>query len=155
MDKFDIKILEQLQKDASLSVSDISKQIGLSVTPCWRRINILEEKGVISKRVALLNRQKLNLNLTVIASVKTTHHDRDWLEKFVDIINNIPEIIEFYRMSGDIDYLLKVVVPSIDAYDVIYKRLIELDGLSDVSSSFAMEDLKYTTELPLRYTLKK
>ena len=153
MDKFDIKILKLLQENANISVNEISKLVGLSVTPCWRRINILEEKGVISKRVTLLDRYKLNLGLTVIVNIRTNRHDQEWFEEFSLLINEIPEVIEFYRMSGEIDYLLRVVVPSIDAYDAIYKKIIKINGLSDVSSSFAMEQIKSTTTLPLSYCL--
>ena len=151
MDKFDIKILELLQQDANISVAEISKRIGLSVTPCWRRINILEQNGVINKRVTLLSREKLNLGLTVIVNIRTTRHDQEWFEEFSVLINSIPEVIEFYRMSGETDYLLRVIVPNIKAYDEIYKKIIKIGGLLDVSSSFAMEEIKSTTTLPLSY----
>lgn len=151
MDKFDIKILQLLQENAQLSVAEISKAVGLSVTPCWRRINILEQNGVIDKRVTLLNREKVNLGLTVIVNIRTTRHDQEWFEEFSLLVKNIPEVIEFYRMSGETDYLLRVVVPSIQAYDEIYKKIFKIGGLSDVSSSFAMEEIKSTTTLPLNY----
>lgn len=134
-----------------MSVSEISSRVGLSTTPCWRRIQKLEEAGVIRKRVALLDGERLNVGVTVFVSIRTDRHDAEWLEQFAGAVHDFPEVVEFYRMSGDIDYLLRVVVPDIAAYDRFYKRLIERVTLSDVSSSFAMEQIKYTTALPLDY----
>ena len=134
-----------------MSVAEISSRVGLSTTPCWRRIQKLEEAGTIRKRVALLDGEKLNVGVTVFVSVRTDRHDADWLALFAGAVQEFPEVVEFYRMSGDIDYLLRVVVPDIAAYDRFYKRLIERVPLSDVSSSFAMEQIKYTTALPLDY----
>ena len=151
MDDFDKRILACLQKDASLSVMEIAERIGLSSTPCWRRIQNLEKMGVIEGRVALLDPTKLNVGVTVFVALKTNEHSQDWLEKFAGYVDTIDEVVEFYRMSGDIDYMLRVVVPDIAAYDKVYKRLIAIGGLSDVSSSFAMERIKYTTGLPLDY----
>ena len=151
MDDFDKRILACLQKDASLSVMEIAERIGLSSTPCWRRIQNLEKVGVIEGRVALLDPAKLNVGVTVFVALKTNEHSQDWLEKFAGYVDTIDEVVEFYRMSGDIDYMLRVVVPDIAAYDKVYKRLIAIGGLSDVSSSFAMERIKYTTGLPLDY----
>ena len=152
MDDIDRKILTCLQEDATLPVAEIAGRVGLSTTPCWRRIQKLEADGTIRKRVALLDGRRLNVGVTVFVSVKTAHHDIAWLEQFARAVEDIPEVVEFYRMSGDIDYLLRIVVPSIDAYDAVYKRLIERVSLSDVSSSFAMEQIKYTTALPLDYS---
>ena len=151
MDNFDKRILACLQKDASLSLSEIAERVGLSSTPCWRRIQNLEKVGVIEGRVALLDSMKLNVGVTVFVALKTNEHSQDWLEKFASYVDTIDEVVEFYRMSGDVDYMLRVVVPDIAAYDEVYKRLIAVGGLSDVSSSFAMERIKYTTELPLDY----
>ena len=151
MDDFDRKILAILQDDASGSNIEIAERIGLSPTPCWRRIRNLEEAGVIRKRVALLDRRKLNAGVTVFVSVRTNQHNQDWLERFARAVESIPEVVEFYRMAGDVDYLLRVVVPDIAAYDGVYKRLIEQIELYDVSSSFAMEEMKYTTAVPLAY----
>ena len=151
MDDFDKRILACLQKDASLPLSEIAERVGLSSTPCWRRIQNLEKMGVIEGRVALLDPTKLNVGVTVFVALKTNEHSQDWLEKFAGYVDTIDEVVEFYRMSGDIDYMLRVVVPDIAAYDKVYKRLIAIGGLSDVSSSFAMERIKYTTELPLDY----
>src|SRR5499425_3592544 len=151
MDEFDKKILTILQEDAARPVAEIAKQVGLSSTPCWRRIRLLEEAGVIRGRVALLDRDKLNLGVTVFVAVRTNQHNQDWLERFARAVEGIPEVVEFYRMAGDVDYLLRVVVPDIAAYDGVYKRLIERIDLFDVSSTFAMEQLKYTTAVPLNY----
>lgn len=151
MDAIDRKILTFLQEDATLSVGDIAERVGLSATPCWRRIRNLEDAGIIQNRVALLNPEKLNLGVTVFVGVKTSQHNYEWLEKFAKAVENIDEIVEFYRMSGETDYLLRVVVPDIAGYDAVYKRLIQAVDLTDVSSSFAMERIKFTTALPLDY----
>jgi Lrp/AsnC family transcriptional regulator len=149
MDSFDRKILDLLQRDAGLSVADIAARAGLSPTPCWRRIRNLEKAGVIKHRVALLDRDKLGLGVTVYVAVRTREHSAKWLETFAAAVKALPEVLELHRMSGDIDYLLKVVVADIAAYDAFYKRLIDRVPLSDVSSSFAMEEIKSTTALPL------
>jgi Lrp/AsnC family transcriptional regulator len=151
LDDFDNKILTILQADAGRHIADIAKQVGLSPTPCWRRIRQLEAAGVIRGRVALLDRRKLNVGVTVFLAVRTNQHNQEWLGRFSRAVDSIPEVVEFYRMAGDIDYLLRVVVPDIAAYDGVYKRLIEKIDLTDVSSSFAMEELKYTTAVPLTY----
>jgi Lrp/AsnC family transcriptional regulator len=151
MDHIDKKILTLLQEDATLSITEIAERVGLSTTPCWRRIQKLEESGVIDKRVTLLDPEKLNVGVTVFVSIRTNQHNIEWLEAFAAAVAKIPEVVEFYRMSGDIDYLLRVVVPDIAGYDAVYKKLIKAADLSDVSSSFAMERIKYTTALPLSY----
>ena len=151
MDAIDKKILSCLQADANLPVGEIAERVGLSSTPCWRRIRNLEETGVIQSRVALLNPEKLNLGVTVFVGVKTSQHSYDWLERFAKAVAEIDEVVEFYRMSGDIDYMLRIVVPDIAGYDAVYKRLIQSADLSDVSSAFAMERIKFTTALPLDY----
>ncbi len=151
MDDFDTKILGLLQRDATLPVAEIAEKVGLSTTPCWRRIQNLEAAGVIRARVALLDGAMLNAGVTVFVAVRTSRHDREWLDEFAAVVSAIPEVVEFYRMSGEIDYLLRIVVPDIAAYDAVYKRLIERVTLADVSSSFAMEQIKYTTALPLDY----
>lgn len=151
MDEFDRKILAALQVDAGLSNAEVAERVGLSLTPCWRRIRNLEEAGVIRRRVALLDRHKLNVGVTVFVTVRTNQHNQAWFERFARAVEGIPEVVEFYRMAGDVDYLLRVVVPDIAAYDAVYKRLIEQIDLYDVSSSFAMEELKYTTAVPLTY----
>jgi Lrp/AsnC family transcriptional regulator len=151
LDDMDIKILRILQEDATRPVADIGKEVGLSTTPCWRRIQKLEEAGVIRRRVALLDAAKVNVGVTVIVSIKTDRHEIGWLEKFHAAVVDFPEVVEFYRMSGEIDYLLRVVVPDIAAYDAFYKRLIARIEISKVSSAFAMEQIKYTTSLPLDF----
>jgi len=149
IDRTDRKILALLQQDASLPVTDIAERVGLTSTPCWRRIQNLEKAGAIDKRVALLNRQSLNLGVDVFVAVRTNQHDAKWLDSFDKAISTFPEVVECYRMSGEIDYLMRVVVTDIATYDQFYKRLIKKLKLSDVSSSFAMERIKYTTALPL------
>ncbi len=151
LDAIDKKILFLLQKDATVPISDLAQQVGLSPSPCWRRIQKLEEDGFIKARVALLDPEKLNVGLTVFVAVRTNQHELAWLEKFAKSVADFPEVVEFYRMSGEIDYLLRVVVPNIAAYDALYKRLIERITLFDVSSSIAMETIKYTTALPVSY----
>jgi Lrp/AsnC family transcriptional regulator len=151
MNAIDKKILNILQDDTTQAVAEIAKQVGLSTTPCWRRIQKLEEAGIIRSRVALLDAEKLNAGVTVFVSIRTDKHDAAWYEKFSRSVNAFPEVVEFYRMSGDIDYLLRVVVPDIAAYDGFYQRLIAEVELYDVSSSFSMEQIKYTTALPLDY----
>ena len=151
LDEMDIKILRQLQSDATKPVAEIGKEVGLSTTPCWRRIQKLEEAGVIRRRVALLDPSKINTGVTVFVSIKTDKHSVEWLERFHKAVIDFPEVVEFYRMSGDVDYLLRVVVPDIAAYDVFYKKLISRIDISKVSSAFAMEEIKYTTEMPLNF----
>ena len=151
MDATDRQILEILQRDATIPLAEIARKVGLSSTPCWRRIQKLEETRVIRKRVALLDGQKINAGVNVFVSIRTRQHNAEWLRKFADIVNGMPEVVEFYRMSGEVDYLLRVAVPDIAAYDAFYKRLIAEIDLDDVSSSFAMEQIKYTTALPLDY----
>lgn len=151
MDNFDKHILTLLQRDASLSLAEISEQVGLSQTPCWRRIQQLEKTGVIRKKVSLLDSDKLNVGLTVFVNLKTNQHTSSWVNSVKEFADNAAEVTEFYRMSGDTDYLLKVLVPDMKAYDSFYKRLISQAGFSDVSSSFSMEQLKYSTEVPLSY----
>ncbi|WP_176083324.1 Lrp/AsnC family transcriptional regulator [Martelella sp. HB161492] len=151
MDRLDRKILRLLQEDTTLAVADIGKKVGLSTTPCWRRIQKMEEEGVIKRRVALLDPEKINANVTVFVSIRTNSHSVEWLKRFAEVISGFPEVLEFYRMSGDVDYLLRVVVPDIAAYDAFYKRLIAKIEIRDVSSSFAMEQIKFSTELPLDY----
>jgi Lrp/AsnC family transcriptional regulator len=151
MDRLDQRILSLLQKDATTPIAELAREVGLSPSPCWRRIQRLEEDGFIKARVALLDPEKLNVGVTVFVAVRTNQHELAWLEKFAHAVSDFPEVVEFYRMSGDIDYLMRVVVPDIAAYDAFYKRLIERISLVDVSSSFAMETIKYTTALPVSY----
>ena len=149
MDATDGKILQLLQTDASLTVKQIAAQIPLSVTPCWKRIQRLEAQGFIRSRVALLDPVKVNANVTVFVAIRTDHHSREWIECFDKVVNDLPEVMEAYRMSGEVDYLLRVAIDSIAAYDRFYKTLIDRIELSNVTSSFAMEQMKYTTALPI------
>lgn len=149
LDPADRRILRELQRDASLSLAALSERVGLSATPCWKRVRRLEAVGVIRRRVALLDPAAVGLGTTVFVAIRTTEHSEDWLEGFARAVAAIPEVVEFYRMAGEVDYLLKVACADIADYDRIYKRLIRAAKLHDVSSSFAMEQLKYTTELPL------
>lgn len=151
LDRLDRKILSILQEDATIPVAEVAKRVGLSTTPCWRRIQKLEEDGVILRRVALLDPKSVNTKVTVFVSIVTNQHSEEWLRRFAELIREFPEVVEFYRMSGQVDYLLRVVVPDIEAYDAFYKRLIAKIEISDVSSAFAMEQIKYTTALPLSY----
>lgn len=153
MDRLDRKILRLLQEDSTLAVADLAKKVGLSTTPCWRRIQKMEEDGVIRRRVALLDPGKINTKVNVFVSIRTNSHSIEWLKRFSEVVVDFPEVVEFYRMSGDVDYLLRVVVPDIAAYDAFYKRLITRIEIRDVSSVFAMEQIKYTTELPLDYMM--
>jgi Lrp/AsnC family transcriptional regulator len=149
LDSIDRAILDLLQRDCSRSIQDVAKSVGLSQSPCWRRIKRLEAAGVISGRVALVDPTRVGLGITVFVSIRTTQHNEGWLERFARGVMAIPEVVELYRMSGDIDYLLKVLVADIAEYDRIYKELIQVAELNDVSSSFAMECIKSTTVVPL------
>jgi Lrp/AsnC family transcriptional regulator len=151
LDAVDLRILEMLQRDARLTVNEIAERIHLSPTPVWRRIQRLEENGVITGRVALLDPASLNAGVTVFVSIRTNQHNAAWYERFSRAVAAIPEIVDLYRMSGDVDYLLRVVVPDIAGYDAVYQKLIRAIDLYDVSSSFAMERLKSTTALPLHF----
>ena len=149
MDQIDRLILMQLQHNAAQPVADIARKVGLSVTPCWRRIQRMEENGIIRKRVALLDSKAIGVAMSVFVAVRTDQHNADWLKNFAGMVADMPEVVEFYRMSGEVDYLLRVVVPNMAAYDSFYRKLIAQVQLTDVSSSFAMEEIKYTTALPL------
>ncbi len=149
LDHIDRRLLAILQEDSTVPIADLAERVGLTQTPCWKRVKRLQDSGVITARVALLDREALDLGLTVFVAVKTGRHDEDWLTTFASGARTLPEVVEFYRMSGDVDYLLKVVVRDIAAYDRFYKRLIATAPLTDVSSSFAMEQIKFTTALPI------
>lgn len=149
LDKFDYAILGALQVDGTLSIAHLAERVGLSSTPCWKRVKRLEEEGYIESRVAIVDRRKVGLPVTVFVSVRTSQHDDKWLARFAAAVVALPEVQEFHRMSGDIDYLLKVVTTDIDGYDRFYKKLIKAAQLSGVSSAFSMEQIKFTTALPL------
>ena len=162
LDAIDRRLLEMLQLDSDTPVAELAAAVQLSTTPCWRRIQRMKDAGVITGNVALVDPKNVNVGVTVFVNIKTNQHSQAWFDRFhatVDDLRDrfdggveaIPEVVEFYRMSGDVDYLLRIVVPDIAAYDGVYKRLISGTQLFDVSSSFAMEQLKFTTALPLRY----
>lgn len=149
LDKFDYAILGALQVDGTLSVAELAERVGLTSTPCWKRLKRLEEEGYLDSRVAIVNRRKTGLPVTVFVSVRTSQHDEKWLQRFAAAVIALPEVQEFHRMSGDVDYLLKVVTTDIAGYDRFYKKLIRTANLTGVSSAFSMEQIKYTTALPL------
>jgi Lrp/AsnC family transcriptional regulator len=149
MDVVDRKILAVVQQDASLSVAEIGQRVGLSSTPCWKRLQRLEADGVILRRVALVDPDKIGLGTTVYVSIETGDHSEEWLKRFADVVGAMPEVMEFYRMAGDVDYMLRVVVPDIAGYDAFYKQLIGTVPLKNVTSRFAMERIKSTTALPI------
>jgi Lrp/AsnC family transcriptional regulator len=154
MDAIDRKILDILQRDCTVPVATIAEKVGLSTAPCWRRIKKMEDDGLIQRRVALVDRRKANVPMTLFVSVRTTHHAVKWLEDFRKVIAGIPEVVEAWRLTGEVDYLLRIVVPDIDAYDAVYKRLINRLEFSGVSSAIAMEEMKFTTAIPTDYLLK-
>jgi Lrp/AsnC family transcriptional regulator len=151
MDRIDLKILGCLQEDATMPIAAVAEKAGLSASPCWRRIQGLIERKIIRRRVALLDPESVNVPVTVFVTLKTNRHHVKWMTGFAREVAKIPEVMEFYRMSGEVDYLLRIVVPDVAAYDRVYKRLINASELFDVSSSFAMETIKYSTALPLNY----
>ncbi len=155
MDKIDLEILSLLQKDSSIALADLAQAVHLSVTPCWRRVQKLQEDGVIRQQVTLCDPVKLNLGLTVMVALKAARHNEKWMQGFIAGVGSIPEIVEIFRMSGDLDYLLKVHVPDMAGFDLVYKKLVKVADLQDVSSSFVMEVIKNTTALPLHYAILK
>ncbi|ALB71576.1 Lrp/AsnC family transcriptional regulator [Cronobacter muytjensii] len=151
LDKIDCRLLALLQEDATLSLQALADAVNLTTTPCWKRLRRLEDEGYIIKRVALLDPQKLGLGLTAFMLIKTQHHSSDWYSQFVAVVEEMPEVLGFWRMAGEYDYLMRVQVADMKSYDDFYKRLVNrVPGLSDVTSSFAMEQIKYTTALPLK-----
>lgn len=148
-DKTDIALLDLLQKDISMPVDELARRVGLTKTPCWRRVQKLEKSGVIKGRVALLDGALLDRNVSVFVQVKTSQHNRQWLDNFSKVVSDFPEVAGFYRMSGEYDYLLRVIVRDIAAYDDFYRRFIEATSLTDVTSNFAMEEIKNSTEIYL------
>lgn len=149
LDETDRHILRRLQADATESLEAIAAALSVSVNTCWRRVKRLEESGIITRRVAICDPEKVGLGQTVFVAVRTNDHSAKWLETFAKTITAIPEVVEFYRMAGDVDYLLKIAVASVADYDRVYKALIKKIDVSDVSATFAMECLKNTTELPV------
>jgi Lrp/AsnC family transcriptional regulator len=149
LDAMDIKILDLLQEDASHSVSEIAEQIHLSNNACWRRIRQLEDSGVIRKRVALLDAEKLGVGTTVFVMLRASEYTDEWFESFATAVRKIPEVLEFYRLAGDVDYLLKLQVSDIADYNAVSQKLTRAVRFRDMSGAFAMEELKNTTAIPL------
>jgi Lrp/AsnC family transcriptional regulator len=149
MDSTDLKILAILQEDASMAVAEIADRVNLSQTPCWRRIQRLEASGVIRRRVALVDPAKIGMDISVFVAIETNDHSSEWLSRFADVLSRMPEVMEVHRMAGDLDYILRVSVPDMAAYDEFYRRLIEEIPLKNVTSRFAMERVKFTTAYPL------
>lgn len=149
LDQVDRKILHFLQQDASITIKELAEKVHLSPTPCWKRIQRMEENGVIRSRVVLLDPDKVDAGITVFLAIKTDKHNAEWSQKFAEVMSSFPEIVEIYRMSGEVDYLLRIVVPDIPAYDALYKSIIGKIALTDMTSMFAMEQMKYTTALPV------
>ena len=149
MDSIDRKILAIVQEDASLPVADVATQVNLSPTPCWRRLQKLEEAGVIERRVALVDPQALGLDVTVFVEIESPDHSKHWLDGFAAVVSEMPEVMEVYRMAGDVDYLLKITVPNMASYDEFYQQLIATVALKNVTSRFAMERVKFTTAYPV------
>jgi len=149
LDDFDRKILKAIQQDASLSVDVLADQVGLSRNACWRRMKQMEKEGVIRGRVALVNPEAVDLGLSVFVMIRTNAHEPDWLTKFDRAVQTLPEIVGAHRMSGDLDYVLRVRVSDVKDYDRFYQRLINLVPVSDISASFVMDDIKDTTVLPV------
>jgi Lrp/AsnC family transcriptional regulator len=149
MDRTDLRILAILQQDASLAVAEVAERVNLSQTPCWRRIQRLEAQGVIARRVAILDPDAIGLGISVFVEIEATDHSPEWLDAFAAAVAAMPEVMEVYRMAGDVDYLLRVAVGSMGEYDAFYRRLIAAVPLKNVTSRFAMERVKHTTAFPL------
>ncbi|MDB1123470.1 Lrp/AsnC family transcriptional regulator [Vibrio algarum] len=150
LDKTDKKLLSILQVDSTVSLNELAEAVNLTTTPCWKRLKRLEENGIISKRVALLNPEKLGLMFTAFVLIKTSNHSHEWYSHFVETVTPFPEVMEFYRMAGEYDYMMKVQVEDMKCFDLFYKKMVNsVEGISNVTSTFAMEPLKYTTALPL------
>ncbi|EGQ9109287.1 Lrp/AsnC family transcriptional regulator [Vibrio alginolyticus] len=150
LDRIDKQLLALLQTDSTLSLNDVAERVNLTTTPCWKRLKRLEEEGYIEKRVALLSTEKLELSFIAFVQLKTIDHSEGWYHHFVTTVSDFPEVMEFYRMAGEYDYMMKVLVKDMKCFDEFYKRLVNsVKGLSNVTSTFAMESIKYTTELPI------
>ncbi len=149
MDEIDRQLLDLLQHDATLSIAQMAERVGLSATPCWKRIQKLERRGVITRRVAVIDPESIGVGLSVLVSVEAGEHTPDWLERFSAGVAAMPEVMEVYRVAGDVDYMLRVAVADMTEYDAFYKRLIALAPMKNVTSRFAMERIKHTTAYPL------
>lgn len=152
IDEADVRILEALQADGSLSVNALSEVVHLSSNACWRRMKRLEECGAIKKRVALVNPDLLGMPMTVFVNLKAKEHSQEWLLRLVEVVRSIKNVVEFYRIAGEVDYILKIRVRDISEYDAVYKAIISKVEITDISSSFSMEEIIYTTAVPIRPT---
>ena len=152
MNEIDKKILSILQVNADIPIAELSKKINLSATPCWARINKLYKQGYIKKKVAVVDRLKINLSVIAFVQIRTSQHSMNWSKRFIKAVTEMEEVVEFYRLSGTVDYIFKVLVPSIEKYNEFYKKLTDKIDFSEVTSSFSMEEIKYTSNLPLNYT---
>ena len=152
MNEIDKKILSILQVNADIPVAELSKKVNLSATPCWARINKLYKQGYIKKKVAIVDRFKINLPVVAFVQVRTNQHNMLWSKQFIKAVKEMEEVVEFYRLSGTVDYIFKVLVPSIEKYNAFYKKLTDKVDFSEVTSSFSMEEIKYTNNLTLNYT---
>lgn len=151
LDAIDRRILARVQRDSTLPMAELAAQVGLSLTPCWRRVQKLEKDGYILKRIAVLDRHMLNASVTVFVAIRTTEHSIEWIDRFHKATRDMDEVVDIYRMSGEIDYLIRAFVPNIEAYDKLYKKLISKLPASNVTSMFAMEEIKSTSEVPLSF----
>ena len=151
MNEIDKKILSILQDNADIPIAELSKKVNLSATPCWARINKLYKQGYIKKKVAVVDRLKINLSVIAFVQVRTKQHSTEWLKKFIKAVSEMDEVIELYRLSGTVDYIFKVLVPSIEKYNEFYKKLTDKIDFFEVTSSFSMEEIKQTSNLPLKY----
>ena len=152
MNEIDKKILSILQANADIPIAELSKKVNLSATPCWARINKLYKQGYIKKKVAIVDRFKINLSVVAFVQVRTNQHNMIWSKQFIKAVKEMEEVVEFYRLSGTVDYIFKVLVPSIEKYNAFYKKLTDKVDFSEVTSSFSMEEIKYTNCLTLNYT---
>jgi len=151
MNEIDKKILSILQANADIPIAELSKKVNLSATPCWARINKLYKQGYIKKKVAIVDRFKINLPVVAFVQVRTNQHNMLWSKQFIKAVKEMEEVVEFYRLSGTVDYIFKVLVPSIEKYNEFYKKLTDKVDFSEVTSSFSMEEIKYTNSLTLNY----
>jgi Lrp/AsnC family transcriptional regulator len=149
MDEIDRQLIDMLQRDATLSIAQMAERVGLSATPCWKRIQKLEAQGVITRRVAIIDPERVGVGLSVLVSVEAGEHTPEWLKRFSAGVAAMPEVMEVYRMAGDVDYMLRVAVADMTEYDAFYKRLIAVAPMKNVTSRFAMERMKHTTAYPL------
>ena len=151
MNEIDKKILSILQVNADIPIAELSKKVNLSATPCWARINKLYKQGYIKKKVVVVDRLKINLPIIAFVQIRTNQHSMTWSKKFIKAVTEMEEVVEFYRLSGTVDYIFKVLVPSIEKYNEFYKNLTDKIDFSEVTSSFSMEEIKQTNNLPLNY----